>query len=338
MKKFCASFPNDLRVFLRFCYNAIRGWFSKNYAAVKDGRHCFENNFARVSPAKIMNKNYYLPATVCALAVCLALGFAAAAWVEPNGIPPADNVVAPINTGGEAQYKTGGLGVKIGGAVTYWISQIGDKLAFKTGNDFATAVETVNINTDGRIGNVAAPIDDKDAVNKAYLDARLSGGTGGGGNIKNIYNWAVLKNIQTSSTSYSYIPFNCSTTSCSGTQTITTSGPAKLFIMWNAGVAVDGAANRCQIRIMVDGAQAGALASPSTSYNYMGGSYAWDTDNSGISVDSMGGNAVVSVGAGSHTIGLQWRNQADEIVGTSYIWPTVSNGYGASLTVMEIAQ
>jgi len=131
-----------------------------------------------------MNKNYYLPATVCALAVCLALGFAAAAWVEPNGIPPADNVVAPINTGGEAQYKTGGLGVKIGGAVTYWISQIGDKLAFKTGNDFATAVETVNINTDGRIGNVAAPIDDKDAVNKAYLDARLSGGTGGGGNIK----------------------------------------------------------------------------------------------------------------------------------------------------------
>jgi len=78
-----------------------------------------------------------LPATVCALAVCLALGFAAAAWVEPNGIPPADNVVAPINTGGEAQYKTGGLGVKIGGAVTYWISQIGDKLAFKTGNDFA---------------------------------------------------------------------------------------------------------------------------------------------------------------------------------------------------------
>lgn len=123
-----------------------------------------------------MNKNYRLPATVCALAVCLALCFAVVAWVGPSGNPPDSNIAAPINTGGEAQYKTGGLGVKIGGAITYWISQIGNNLVFKTGDDFNTATETVNINVDGRIGNVSAPIDDKDAVNKAYLDAQSGGG------------------------------------------------------------------------------------------------------------------------------------------------------------------
>ena len=123
-----------------------------------------------------MNKNYRLPAIVCALAVCLALCFAVAAWDGPSGNPPDSNIAAPINAGSEAQYKTGGLGVKIGGAITYWISQIGNNLVFKTGDDFATAVETVNINTDGRIGNVSAPIDDKDAVNKAYLDAQSGGG------------------------------------------------------------------------------------------------------------------------------------------------------------------
>lgn len=127
-----------------------------------------------------MKKNYYLPVGVCALAVCLALCFAVVAWVGPSGNPPDSNIAAPINTGAEAQYKTGGFGVKIGGALTYWISQIGNNLVFKTGDDFATATETVNINTDGRIGNVSAPIDDKDAVNKAYLDAQ-SGGSGGTG-------------------------------------------------------------------------------------------------------------------------------------------------------------
>jgi len=127
-----------------------------------------------------MNKNYRLPATVCALAVCLTLCFAVAAWKSPGGVPPAGNAAAPINAGSEAQYKTGGLGVKIGGAITYWISQIGNNLVFKTGDDFNTATETVNINVDGRIGNVSAPIDDKDAVNKAYLDAQSGGGAGYG--------------------------------------------------------------------------------------------------------------------------------------------------------------
>ncbi len=111
--------------------------------------------------------------------VCSALCFGIMAWNEPITTPPADNVAAPINTGADAQYKTGGLGVKIGGAITYWISQVGNNLVFKTGDDFATAVETVNISTDGRISNVAAPIGDKDVVNKAYLDA-LSGGSDGG--------------------------------------------------------------------------------------------------------------------------------------------------------------
>jgi len=123
-----------------------------------------------------MEKNYYLPVGICSLAVCLALCFTVVAWFGPSGNPPDGNIAAPINAGSEAQYKTGGLGVKIGGAITYWISQIGNNLVFKTGDDFATAVETVNINTDGRIGNVSAPIDDKDAVNKAYLDAQSGGG------------------------------------------------------------------------------------------------------------------------------------------------------------------
>lgn len=147
----------------------------------KAGDIVLEIILPRFRPAKIMNKNYRLPATVCALAVCLALCFVVVAWVGPSGNPPDSNIAAPINTGGEAQYKTGGLGVKIGGAITYWISQIGNNLVFKTGDDFATAVETVNINTDGRIGNVSAPIDDKDAVNKAYLDAQSGGGAGDGG-------------------------------------------------------------------------------------------------------------------------------------------------------------
>ena len=127
-----------------------------------------------------MEKQKMFSVAVCALAVCLTLCFAVAAWNSPAGTPPDSNVAAPVNTGDAAQYKSGGLGVKIGGAITYWISQIGDNLVFKTGDDFATAVETVNINTDGRIGNVSAPIDDKDAVNKAYLDAQ-SGGSGGTG-------------------------------------------------------------------------------------------------------------------------------------------------------------
>ena len=56
-----------------------------------------------------MNKNYRLPATVCALAVCLALCFAVAAWKSPDGIPPADNIATPINTGAAAQTKAGDL-------------------------------------------------------------------------------------------------------------------------------------------------------------------------------------------------------------------------------------
>jgi len=279
----------------------------------------------------------------CALAVCLTLCFGIMAWNEPGQTPPGGNVIPPLNTGNTAQYKTGGLGVKIGGAVTYWISQIGNNLVFKTGDDFDTAAETVNINTNGRIGNVSAPFGDKDAANKLYVDDAISvncsDSDSDSGKIKNIYNWAVLKNISTTSTSYSYIPFNCSTSSCSNTQTVTTTGPAKLFIMWNAGVAVTGSANRCQMRVMFNGSQVGALASPTTSYNYMGGGYSYDSSINGIVFDSMGGNAVVSVpAAGSYPIGLQWRNKADITVGTSYIYPTVDNGYGASLTVMVGAQ
>ncbi len=127
-----------------------------------------------------MNKNYRLPAIVCALAVCLALCFAVAAWDGPSGNPPDSNIAAPINAGSEAQYKTGGLGLKIGGAVTYWISQVGNNLVFKTGNDFGTAAETVNINADGRIGNVSPAIDDNDVVIKAQLDAAGGGGSGYG--------------------------------------------------------------------------------------------------------------------------------------------------------------
>jgi hypothetical protein len=127
-----------------------------------------------------MEKNYYWPVGVCALAVCLVMCFAVAAWKSPGETPPGGNVAAPINTGVDAQYKTGGLGLKIGGAVTYWISQVGNNLVFKTGNDFGTAAETVNIDADGRIGNVSPAIDDNDAVIKAQLDAADGGGSGYG--------------------------------------------------------------------------------------------------------------------------------------------------------------
>ncbi|GMX58149.1 MAG: hypothetical protein YFSK_4910 [Candidatus Yanofskyibacterium parasiticum] len=56
-----------------------------------------------------MEKNYRLPAILCALAVCLALGFAVAAWNSPAGTPPAGNIATPINTGTAAQTKAGDL-------------------------------------------------------------------------------------------------------------------------------------------------------------------------------------------------------------------------------------
>ena len=151
----------------------------------------------RFRPAKIMNKNYRLPATVCALAVCLALCFAVAAWNEPAETPPGGNAAAPLNAGDAAQSKSGDL--NIGAGLKYWISKIGDSFALKNdagqvklaidqngnlGLGVDAPAQKIDLGDDGtgagggRVVNVSLPVDDNDVATKKYIDARGAGGYG----------------------------------------------------------------------------------------------------------------------------------------------------------------
>ncbi len=111
----------------------------------------------------------------------------------------------------------------------------------------------------------------------------------------------------------------------------TTAALSHLLIFWNAGI--------CQ----EDAAMAGSIVHMRVLMNpgsvqigtYMGGAYSWDGVNNKIIVDSMGGNHLVTVGPGTYTFTLQWKTS---LGGTAYSMPTNPNGYGRSMTVMEIIQ
>ena len=87
--------------------------------------------------------------TVSMIITCVVM-----AWTEPAGTPPVSNVAAPINSGSVNQTKTAALGFGNGTifGITYWIDKIGDDLAFKTGNNLATAVTNFFIGSNGYVG------------------------------------------------------------------------------------------------------------------------------------------------------------------------------------------
>jgi len=76
----------------------------------------------------------------------LLVSFLIYAWTPPSSNPPEGNPPPPINTGDEAQTKTGNL--NIGGGLKYWITKVGDSFALK--ND-SGAVKFI-LGQDGNVG------------------------------------------------------------------------------------------------------------------------------------------------------------------------------------------
>lgn len=75
--------------------------------------------------------------------------------------------------------------------------------------------------------------------------------------------------------------------------TLTTAANSKLLIFWNAGIQINSASKWVSTEAQVDGSRAGAA---------QGGNY----NNSG-NIGSIGGNAVATVSAGSHTVKIRWK-------------------------------
>jgi len=115
------------------------------------------------------------------LVLAVAVGFYAVAFQEPTTAPPGGTFNPPINTGPDAQTKTGDLTIKhylygddiyLGGTA---IGYGGDVFLYKSDG-------TLNIQLDGdtgRIMGVSTPVDGKDAVNKDYVDALVAEAAGG---------------------------------------------------------------------------------------------------------------------------------------------------------------
>ncbi|MDD2702530.1 MAG: hypothetical protein PHC33_00790 [Candidatus Omnitrophica bacterium] len=145
----------------------------------------------------------------------------------------------------------------------------------------------------------------------------------GRGVVNQILTVSPNNNISTSSGSYN-------TMSGMSISITTTAAQSILFVMWNAGIyqaITTTAGSIVHIR---------ALLTPGNIQigTFMGG--ASGTGNTGtFHVDSMGGNGMVSVGPGTYTIALQWKTSLD---GTASNSPGTGNGYGRSMTVMEIIQ
>lgn len=99
---------------------------------------------------RVMKK--IMPLSLGVVAVSIAASqVIMASWNPPTSEPPDNNVEAPINVGSQAQYKTGPFGIKIAGGTTYWISENGNSLSFKTGNNSSSAVERLFLGEDGNL-------------------------------------------------------------------------------------------------------------------------------------------------------------------------------------------
>ncbi|MFA5362403.1 MAG: hypothetical protein WC335_04040 [Candidatus Omnitrophota bacterium] len=143
----------------------------------------------------------------------------------------------------------------------------------------------------------------------------------GPGVIRQIRHAAGTTNIDTTSTTYQ----NMAEMDIS----LTTLNNSILFILWNASIANEDfgiVGNKAVLRVTVDGVQAGTFQS---------GAYTWNGTGIFITQESMGGNCMMQVNAGVHRVRLQWLSHKGERI---YSWPTHWEGYGRSMTVMEIVQ
>ena len=120
----------------------------------------------------------------------------------------------------------------------------------------------------------------------------------------------------TSTTSTSFVDMNGMSI------TLTTTGNSKLLIFWNAGINTNTASTWAVTEAQVDGVTVGAR---------QGGAYS----GAGGVVDSIGGNAVGTASAGSHTVKIRWRVTG----GTAFSkTTTLPDRYGRTLTVIEVRQ
>jgi hypothetical protein len=208
---------------------------------------------------------------------------------------------------------------------TYYPSPFGsyDQLTTANSTFLATAAGMVGI------GNTA-PTEKLDVTGNIRASGSISGNTvgstdyfNGPGIVRNIQHVTGTTNIQTSSSTYSNM---------TGMSITMNTQKSVLLILWNAGIAnendnpASGAAGGARLRVTVDGNQVGT-------YQY--GSYVWEGGVQHIVVDCLGGNAITAVNPGTHTIQLQWLSVRGD---TIYSWPIHPDGYGRSMTVMEIQQ
>jgi hypothetical protein len=106
--------------------------------------------------------------------------------------------------------------------------------------------------------------------------------------------------------------------------TLTTAGNSKLLIFWNAGIYRNNTNKWIITEAQVDGNRVGAAQAGAYSYDVTGGAG-----------HSIGGNALATVSAGSHTVKIRWRVTG----GTASNSPTASpDVYGRTLTVIEVRQ
>ena len=126
-----------------------------------------------------MKKQIILPII---LAITLLSAVSVKAWVEPDQMPPAGNITAPLNSSSFAQTKLGGLILNIGNAIYGLIVKNGNS-GFGTETPTERVDVNGNIKLNGRVVGMQAPIDGNDGVNKNYVDAL----GGGGGSTYNVW-------------------------------------------------------------------------------------------------------------------------------------------------------
>ncbi len=103
--------------------------------------------------------------------------------------------------------------------------------------------------------------------------------------------------------------------------TLTTAANSKLLIFWNAGISITTYNKWVVTEAQVDGNRVGAA---------QGGVY-----SNSVTGGSIGGNAVATVSAGSHTIKIRWRVTGATASNAPTTYPDT---YGRTLTVIEVRQ